>query len=62
MKHFLTLTTIFMLIIASWVIHANVQENKESPKLSDEQKRFDLNNDGTLSPEENDLMLRVTGL
>ena len=51
-----------MLIITTWIMHANAQDNQKTTKLSDEQKRFDLNSDGTLSPEENDLMLRVTGL
>lgn len=56
------LILLIMLIIISWTIHANAQENQESPKLSDEQKRFDLNGDGKLSDEENDLMFRVTGI
>ena len=61
MKHFKVIA-VFMLIITSWITHANAEENEKSVKLSDEQKRFDLNSDGALSPEENDLMLRVTGL
>ena len=61
MKRFKVIA-IFMLIITSWIMHANAQDNQKATKLSDEQKRFDLNSDGTLSPEENDLMLRVTGL
>ena len=65
MKHFKVIT-VFMLIITSWIImHADAQDNQngeKSAKLSDEQKRFDLNSDGTLSPEEDELMLRVTGL
>ena len=65
MKHFKVIT-VFMLIITSWIImHADAQDNQngeKSAKFSDEQKRFDLNSDGTLSPEEDELMLRVTGL
>ena len=61
MKHFKVIA-VFMLIITTWIMHANAQNNQKATKLSDEQKRFDLNSDGTLSPEENDLMLRVTGL
>ena len=54
--------TLIALIIMGWVTYANAQDNQESPKLSDEQKRFDLNSDGKLSDEEDELMLRVTGL
>ena len=62
MKHFKVIA-VFMLIITSWIIMpADAQHNEKSAKLSDEHKRFDLNSDGTLSPEENELMLRVTGL
>ncbi len=65
MKHFKVIT-VFTLIITTWIVmHAHAQDNQnseKSAKLSDEQKRFDLNSDGTLSPEEDELMLRVTGL
>ena len=44
----------------SCIVQTNAQENQEAPKLSEEQKRFDLNGDGKLSNEENELMLRVT--
>ena len=56
--------TFIALIIMGWAIlmSANAQDNKESPKLTDEQKRFDLNGDNKLSDAENELMLRVTGL
>ena len=65
MKHFKAIA-VFILCITSWIIMpADAQDNQSSEKpveLSDEQKRFDLNNDGTLSPEESEFMLRITGL
>ena len=56
--------TFIALIIMGWamLMSANAQDNQESPKLSEEQKRFDLNGDGELSAEEDELMLRVTSL
>ena len=61
MKHLKSITLI-ALIIMGWAIHANAQDNQDTPKLSDEQKRFDLNGDGELSNEEGDLMLRVASI
>ena len=65
MKHFKVIT-VFTFIIISWIVmHADAQDDQngeKSVKLSEEQKRFDLDSDGALSPEENELMLRVTGL
>ena len=65
MKHFKAIA-VFTLFITSWIIMpADAEDNQNSEKpveLSDEQKRFDLNNDGTLSPEESEFMLRITGL
>ncbi len=49
--------TLMALIVLSLAAAMNV-----NAKLSDEQKRFDLDGNGTLSPEEDELMLRVTGL
>lgn len=51
-----------MLITASWTLQANAQDTESSAKLTDEQKRFDLNGDGKLSDEEDELRFRVTGL
>ena len=65
MKHFKAITVFALIITSCIIMHAEAQDNQNSEKsvkLSDEQKRFDLNNDGTLSPEEDELMLRVTGL
>ena len=50
------------LIIISSVTYINAQEDDKSPKLSEEQKRFDLDGNGVLSLEENELMLHVVGL
>ncbi len=63
MKHLKSIAFI-ALIIMGWtmLMSANAQNDQESPKLSDEQKRFDLNGNGKLSAEEDELMLRVTGL
>ena len=61
MKHLKSITLI-ALIIMGCVIHANAQDNQDTAKLSDEQKRFDLDKNGALNDEENDLMLRVTNI
>ena len=64
MKHFKVIAIFTLIIISSILMSTDAQDNEnseKSAKLSEEQKRFDLNSDGTLSPEEGDLMLRVTG-
>ena len=61
MKHLKTVIAL-MLITACWTLQANAEDNEPSAKLTDEQKRFDLNDDGKLSDEEDELRLRITGL
>ena len=65
MKNFKVIA-VFTLIITIWItMPADAQDNQNSEKsgkLSDDQKRFDLNSDGTLSPAENELMFQVTSL
>ena len=63
MKRFKSITFIALIIMGcALLMSANAQDNKESPKLTEDQKRFDLNGDNKLSDEENEIMLRVTGL
>ena len=54
--------TLIALIIMGWAMYANAQDNPETPKLSDDQKRFDFDGNGALSDEENDLMHRVKSI
>ena len=61
MKRF-RLIALIVLIAMGWIISTDAQDEQQTPKLSDEQKRFDLDGDGKLSNEENELRLRVTGL
>ena len=49
-------------LIFGLVAYSYAQENGEVPKLTDEQKRFDIDGNGRLSPEEDGLMLRITVL
>ena len=58
---YLRLMTLIGLIFGL-VVYSYAQENGEAPKLTDEQKRFDLDGNGRLSPEEDRLMFRATGL
>ena len=61
MKHVKAITLILFLLMG-WGIHITAEESQEPPKLSDDQKRFDLDGDGTLSDEENELMFRAIGI
>ena len=45
-----------------WIISADAQDEQKASKLSDEQKRFDHNEDGQLSEAEEAVMLRVTSV
>ena len=61
MKHLKSIALI-VLITIGWIISADAQDDQKTPKLSDEQKRFDHNGDGKLSEEEAAVMLRVTNV
>ena len=61
MRHVKLITLLALLTLGSF-IHANAQDSQEPPKLSEEQKRFDLDGNGTLSEDENDLMFRVKNI
>ncbi len=60
MKHIKLIAIIGLIFSFSTYIYANV--NEESSKLTEEEKRFDLNGNGELSLEEKSLMLRITGI
>lgn len=60
MKHLKIIVIIGL--IFGFVTYATAQEKEKPPQLSEEEKRFDLDGNGTLSSEENQLMLRVTTL
>ncbi len=48
-----------LVLIVSAVMYANAQQDA---KLSEEEKRFDMDGNGILNSEEHELMLQVTGL
>ena len=54
--------TLIVLIAMGWIISADAQDEQKASKLSDEQKRFDHNEDGQLSEAEEAVMLRVTSV
>ena len=60
MKHLRLIALIGLMF--GLVAYSYAQENGEAPKLTDEQKRFDIDGNGRLSPEEDGLMLRITVL
>ena len=49
-------------IIFCFATNIYAQDNSTTTKLTEEQKRFDLDGNGTLSPDENFLMLRITNI
>ncbi len=49
-------------IILCFATHAFAQDNATSQKLTEDQKRFDFDGNGMLSPDENSVMFRVTNL
>ena len=49
-------------IILCIVTYAYAQDNGTTPRLTEDQKRFDFDGNGTLSPEENLVMIRVTNI
>ena len=60
MKHIRLIALIGL--IFGLVTYAYAQQNEQAPKLTAEQKRFDLDGNAVLSPEENQLMLRIIGI
>ena len=63
MKHLRLMALIGLIgLMFGLVAYSYAQENGEAPKLTDEQKRFDLDGNGRLSPEEDQLMFRITSL
>ena len=49
-------------IILCFATHVYAQDNSTTKKLTEDQKRFDRDGNGTLNPDENFLMLRITSL
>ena len=51
----------FISILFCFVTFTFAQDSSTTTKLTEEQKRLDIDGNGTLSPEESQLMLRITG-
>ena len=49
-------------LVLGFTTYVYAQQDEKTPKLTAEQKRFDLDGNGVLSPEENQLMLRIIGI
>lgn len=58
----LSLLLLLFGIIFCFVTYTYAQDNASSPKLTVDQKRFDFDGNGTLSPDEDLVMFRVTSL
>ena len=58
----LKLIALIVLIAMGCIISADAQDDQKASKLSEEQKRFDHNEDGQLSEEEAAVMFRVTNV
>ncbi|MCY4404141.1 MAG: CotH kinase family protein [Candidatus Poribacteria bacterium] len=50
------------LVFVALTPYAHAQQEEKATKLTEEQQRFDLDGNGELNPEENSLMLRITGI
>lgn len=50
------------LVCVALLPYVYAQQDEKAAKLTEEQQRFDLDGNGELSPEENSLMVRITGM
>ena len=58
----LKLIALIALIILALVMYTNAADSEDALKLSEEQQRFDLDGNGALSDEEQDVMLRAKNI
>ncbi|RKU27314.1 hypothetical protein C6497_11230 [Candidatus Poribacteria bacterium] len=60
MQQIRALVTLFM--VFCFITYVNAQDSSTTVQLTDDEKRFDFDKNGTLNPEENALMLQVINI